>query len=140
MFNMTYDVHSVENRIGKGTSVTKPDLSAELGFNYLLLNPCGTTGQSILFLLGCCDLFSMVCVLMHALALFTCFVYMLQPTILLLSIFTVCLQHLIFYSVCNSLSFVVITSIKGKRSLIFTDSNFVVLFYSIALPYFNIFI
>jgi hypothetical protein len=71
--------------------------------------------------------------------LFACFVYMLQPTILLLSIFT-CLQCLIFYSVCNSLSFVVITSIKGKRSLIFSDSTLMILFYSIGLPYFNIFV
>jgi len=31
MFNMTYDVHSVKNRIGRGTSVTKADWSAELG-------------------------------------------------------------------------------------------------------------
>jgi hypothetical protein len=84
--------------------------------------------------------FQMVCVLMHALALVTCFVYMLQPTIFLLSIFTQCLQHLIFHSVCNSLSFVVITSIKGKRSLIFTDSTLMILFYSITLLYFNIFV
>ena len=45
-----------------------------------------------------------------------------------------------FYSVCNSLSFVVITSIKDKRSLIFSDSTLMELFYSIALPYFNIFV
>jgi len=31
MYNITYDVHSVENRIGRGTRVTKADWSAELG-------------------------------------------------------------------------------------------------------------
>ena len=31
MYNVTYDAHSVENRIGRGTSVIKADWSAELG-------------------------------------------------------------------------------------------------------------
>jgi len=76
---------------------------------------------------------------MHALVLFTCFVCMLQPTIFVLYLY-IMFATFNFYSICNSLSFIVITSIKGKRSLIFTDSTLMVLFYSIAVPYFNVFV